>query len=415
MQTIDASARHFAFPMLALFSGVPRFAEPVHVGRPNIPNIERLMLRFRDVLDRHWLSNDGPLVREFEHRIAEIAGVEHCIATCNATVGLELVIRALELAGEVIIPSFTFVATAHALRWQHITPVFADISSDSYNLDPAQIERHITPRTSGIIATHLWGRSCAVEELQSIADRHNLTLLFDAAHAFRCSHQGRMIGRFGRAEVFSFHATKFVNAAEGGAIVTNDSLLASRLRTMRNFGFVGYDRVDYIGTNGKMSELSAAMGITSLESIEQIVAINRRNYYTYRAGLSSIPGIRISGYCEREHCNYQYVVAEIRPEECGLTRDELCSVLHRENVLVRKYFAPGCHKHKPYRALSSTSEAFLPETDRACERVLLFPTGAAVSVDMINDIVQIVRCAVQSAPIVRNALDATVWHHGDKS
>ena len=389
---------------LAILGGKPRFAQPMHVGRPNIPNVDRLMERFREVLDRRWLTNDGPLVREFERRICEFVGVKHCIAMCNGTVALEIAIRTLELKGEVIVPSFTFVATAHALQWQEITPVFADIAPSGHNLDPSRVERHITPRTTAILATHVWGRSCPVKELQEIADRRGLKLLFDAAHAFGCSHEGKMIGGFGHAEVFSFHATKFVNSAEGGAVVTNDDRVAERIRLMRNFGFAGYDDVDYVGTNGKMNELSAAMGLTSFEAIEDIISVNRRNYEAYRRLLGSIPGIELQLYPDHQRCNYQYVVAEVTSETSGLTRDELVAVLHRENVLVRRYFSPGCHRHEPYCSYFPFSGLLLPETERVCEKVILFPTGTSVSLAEIESIVEIVRIAIEHGPEVRKAL-----------
>src|SRR5438477_2059759 len=251
---------------LALLGGAPAFADKVHVGRPNIGDRARLLERINTMLDTRWLSNGGPFVKEFEERIAGEAGVKHCIAMSNATVALEIAIRALDLKGEVIVPSFTFVATAHALQWQRITPVFCDIDLGTHNIDPQKIEQLITPRTSGILAVHLWGRPCQIRELEELADKHNLKLLFDAAHGFGCSYRGQKIGGFGHVEVFSFHATKFVNSGEGGAVVTNDDSLADRIRLMKNFGFADYDTVIYIGTNGKMNELSAALGLTNLES-----------------------------------------------------------------------------------------------------------------------------------------------------
>jgi len=236
------------------------------------------MKRIGNVLDSRWLTNGGPCAQEFEHRIADLVGVKHCIAICNATVALEIAIRALGLSGEVIVPSFTFIATAHALQWQEITPVFCDVKRNDPTLDPERVEQMITPRTTGIIGVHLWGHACDVEALGEIASRHNLRLIFDSAHAFGCSHGGRMIGGFGDAEVFSFHATKFVNSLEGGAVVTNDDELAKRTRLMQNFGFTHYDQTDYIGTNGKMNEVSAAVGLTNMESMESIISANYRNY-----------------------------------------------------------------------------------------------------------------------------------------
>src|SRR6185312_10178031 len=235
-----------------------------------------------------WLTNDGPLVQDFESRVAQAVGVRHCVAMCNATIALEIAIRALGLKGEVIVPSFTFVATAHALQWQEITPVFCDIDPETCNIDPARVSELITPRTTGIIGVHLWGRPCNTQALVEIARERGLRLLYDASHAFGCSHRGRMIGSFGDAEVFSFHATKFINTLEGGAILTRSDELAEKARLMRNFGFVNYDKVTHVGTNGKMNEMSGAMGLTSLEDMAHFIEVNKANYRAYREGLADV-------------------------------------------------------------------------------------------------------------------------------
>ena len=257
---------------LAVNGAPPLFAEPLHVGRPNIGNHEDFLDLARGILERQWLSNNGPLAQEFERTIADYLGVEHCVAMCNGTIALEIATRALDMQGEVIVPSYTFVATAHALQWQEITPIFADIDPVTQTLDPDAVRRMITPRTTGILGVHLWGRPCAVEALQEIADEHDLSLMYDASHGFGCSHKGRLLGSFGQCEVFSFHATKFFNTFEGGAVVTNDDELAEKMRLMRNFGFHGYDNVIYPGTNGKMTEIAAAMGLTNFAELERFVA-----------------------------------------------------------------------------------------------------------------------------------------------
>src|SRR6266446_3292396 len=326
---------------LAIFGGTPAFVEKLHVGRPNIGNRERLLARINDLLDRRWLTNDGPYVQQLERDLADFLGVKHCIAMCNATVALEITIRAAGLSGEVIIPSFTFIATAHALQWQKITPVFCDIDPRNHMIDPSRVEELITPRTTGIIGVHLWGQPCDIEALTSIARRHGLKLLFDAAHAFNCSWRGRMIGNFGDAEVFSFHATKFFNTFEGGALATNDAELAQRVQRMRNFGFSGMDQTDALGTNAKMSEASAAMGLTNLESLPIFLAANYRNYTAYRQGLDGVPGVRMLQYETSERRNYQYIVLEIDESQALLTRDQLRDILWAENVLARRYFYPG--------------------------------------------------------------------------
>jgi dTDP-4-amino-4,6-dideoxygalactose transaminase len=389
---------------LAIFGGVSAFREKLHVGRPNIGNRKRLFERINDVLDRRWLTNDGPLLQEFENRIAKMIGVRHCIAVCNGTLALEIAIRALGLKGEVILPSMTFIATAHALQWHGIKPVFCDIDPRTHNLDPGQVQQRITPSSTAILGVHLWGRPCDVESLKEIAQRHNLKLLFDAAHAFACSHNGRMIGNFGDAEIFSFHATKFFNTFEGGAVVTNDSDLANKIRLMRNFGFAGYDNVVDIGTNAKMTEISAAMGLTSLESLDEFVAVNRSNYKSYQSWLSDLLGVALLKYDETEKCNYQYIVIEVDEEVARIGRDQLGMVLLAENVLTRRYFYPGCHRMEPYRSIYPNAGQSLSQTERMADRVLCLPTGTAIGTEEIRKICNIISLVIKNAEYVREGL-----------
>ena len=393
---------------LAIFGGAPAFAEPVHVGRPNIGNREHLMARINDMLNRRWLTNNGIYVQELERELEKKLGVKHCIAMCNATVALEIVIRALELKGEVIVPSFTFIATAHALQWQEITPVFCDVDPETHNLDPRRVEELITPRTTGIIGVHLWGRPCNIDPLTEIAQRRQLKLLFDAAHAFGCTSAGRYIGNFGDAEVFSFHATKFFNAFEGGAVTTNDDALAAKIRLMKNFGFSGYDNVVYIGTNGKMSEASAAMALTSLESMDSFIATNRANYETYAISCAEFPGLKLVRYDGNERNNYQYVVVEVDESQTILSRDDLIKVLHAENVIARRYFYPGCHRMEPYRSFFPHARLLLPDTEALANRVLVLPTGTGVDVGSINKIGRILGAAIKQASAVHNRLQEDV-------
>ncbi len=388
---------------IAVLGGAPAFSEKLHVGRPNIGNRDRLRERIEDILDRRWLTNHGPYVHEFERRIAEMVGVRHCIAMCNGTVALEIAIRALGLTGDVIVPSFTFVATAHALQWQEITPVFCDVDPETHTLDPAQVELSITPHTTGIIGVHLWGRPCDVDRLEGIARKYHLKLMFDAAHALGCSYQGRMIGSFGDAEVYSFHATKFLNTFEGGAVVTNDDELATKIRLMKNFGFAGFDNVIYIGTNGKMNEVSAAMGLTALESLEEFIAVNRRNYEQYRRELGDLDGLKMVTYNPVEKNNYQYVIFEVNPD-LGLSRDELVNMLHAENIIARRYFAPGCHRMEPYRTQYPQAGLRLPHTEALANRVFSLPTGTSIDPEAVTTICHLVRLMVTHRQEIRVAL-----------
>lgn len=363
---------------LAIHGAPPAFTEALHVGRPNICDREGFLRRMEQVLDNQWLTNNGPMVQEFEQRIAERLGVKHCVAMCNGTIALEIAIRALGFSGEVIVPSWTFVATAHALYWQDITPVFADIDPATHNLDPDAVRRMITPRTTGIIGVHLWGRAAPVDALQAIADEHGLGLMFDAAHAFDSTYRGQPIGRFGRCAVFSFHATKAFNAMEGGAVTTDDDELAEAMRLMRNFGFAGYDNVIHPGTNGKMVEACAAMGLSNLGGFDEVVAANRRNHAAYREALAGIPGIALLDYDPGERNSYHYMVVEV-DECCAASRDEIVAALHAENVLARKYFWPGCHRMRPYCDLPAREGQALAQTDMVAGKVIVLPNGSSVS------------------------------------
>jgi dTDP-4-amino-4,6-dideoxygalactose transaminase len=380
---------------LAVNGAPPLFLEPLHVGRPNIGNHAEFLRRASEILDRAWLSNNGPVAQEFEHKIAAFLGVKHCIAMCNGTIALEIATRALELRGEVIVPSYTFIATAHALQWQEITPIFADIDPSTHNIDPASVRRMITPRTTGIIGVHLWGRASPVRELEAIASEHNLRLMFDASHGFGCTLNGKLLGSFGECEVFSFHATKFFNTFEGGAVVTNDDGLAEKMRLMRNFGFVDFDKVIYPGTNGKLTEIAAAMGLTNLAELDRFVAINRRNYEVYRAGLSNLRGLRLAPYDPDEKGNYQYIVVEI-DGQFPVDRDGVIKALHAENILARRYFWPGCHNMEPYLSYYPHAGLMLPNTTAVAGRVIVLPTGSAVTEDDIRGILSVIKALATS-------------------
>jgi len=367
-----------------------KFKDPLHVGKPNVGNRETFLRLTNEIFDRGWFTNNGQLVQEFEQRVADYLGVKNCVAMCNGTVALEIAIRAIDLKGEVIIPSYTFIATAHALHWQGITPVFADIDPQTHNLDPVSVRSMITPRTTGIIGVHLWGRGAPHDALQAIADEYDLKLMYDAAHAFGCSCNGKMIGNFGECEVLSFHATKFFNTFEGGAIVTNNDMIADKVRLMRNFGFADTDSVIYPGTNGKMIEVCAAMGLTNLDYIDTVIAANRHNYHAYCDALSDLPGLSVLAYDEAERNNYQYVVLEVG-KECPVNRDTIVAALHAENILARKYFWPGCHNMKPYRDLFPHAGLVLSNTEYVVDRVIVLPTGVNFTGEAINVVASVMR------------------------
>jgi len=379
---------------LAIFGADPAFSQYKMVGVPNIGNRGLLFSYINDILDRKWLTNNGKYVKELEEKIRVMLGVKHAIAVANGTVGLEIAIRATGMTSEVIVPSFTFVATAHALSWQGIIPKFSDINRNTYTLDEEGIEKNITEKTRGIIGVHVYGQPCNIDQISQIAREHNLSLIFDAAHAFGNSYKGRPIGNFGDAEIFSFHGTKFFNTFEGGAIVTNDDDIAEKCEYMRNFGLGNGEVSKYPGTNGKMNEVSAAMGLVNLESIDEFVKINKRNHMTYRRELEGIQGINLLEYDEREKCNYQYAVIMIDENSAGLNRDDIMRVLKAEGVQTRRYFFPGVHKMEPYKTMFPDMDKFLPITEMVTARVLALPTGTSVNDEEIEKISQIIRISV---------------------
>lgn len=398
---------------LAALGGAPLFSEPLHVGRPNLGDRDALMRRINSVLDRRWFTNDGPLLRELEHRLAQYLEVEHCVAMCNATVALEVLARGLDLSGEVIVPGFTFIATAHAFAWLGLQPVFCDVDPATHTLDAADVAPQVKASTSAIVGVHLWGNGCDVSALQVAAK--GKPLLFDAAHALGSSHKGQSIGGFGNAEVFSFHATKFFSTFEGGAITTNDDALASELRLLRNFGFAGYDAVMTLGTNAKLNEISAAMGLSSLDNIAQTIELNRQTFTHYARVLETLEGVRFlrsaGNATSNERSNYQYVVCEVGAA-APLNRDQLLTVLWAENVRARRYFFPGCHRVPPYENAGTRA---LPVTERLAAEVIVLPAGGAVTEEDVERIGDLIGFALQHADELHAQLPAYVPPGGFKA
>lgn len=353
-------------------------------GCPNLGDRDLFDELVDQIFERKWLTNNGIVVQEFEQMLCKYLGVKHCIPVCNATIGLQVACHALDLSGEIVMPAFTFIATPHAARWIGLAPTFADVDPQTHTIDPASIERCITPKTSAIMGVHVWGNSCDVDSIHDIARKHDLKIIYDAAHAFGCANRSGMIGNFGNCEVFSFHATKFFNTFEGGAIATNDDELANRLRKITNFGFSGTDCVEHLGTNAKMSEISAAMGISVFASLDRILSHNRQNYFKYVERLGSLEGVRLIPYSDQLRSNWQYVVVEIDESKFGVSRDQVMAYLHTAGIGARRYFYPGCHNAEPYR--HSITHENLPVTERLCDAVLCLPTGSSICPDNIDEI-----------------------------
>lgn len=389
---------------LNIFSGIPTFRNKLFLGTPNISNSSYFYEMIKDIFQRKWLTNNGQYVKQFEAMIQEYLGVRNAIAVNNGTTGLQIAFRAMDLKGEVIVPSYTFIATVHSLFWLGINPVFCDIDPRTFNIDINKAEKLINKKINGIVAVDVYGRPSEKDKLESLATEYDVPLIFDAAHAFGNSFHGKMIGNFGDAEVFSFHATKFLNTFEGGVITTDDDELATKIRAMRNFGFLDDHTSRFLGTNGKMTEISAAMGIVNLQNIDRIIEINKANYNAYKEGLKNIPGIRLIEYSDLERNNYQYVIIEVIPEECGLTRDELTVVLDTEGIGTRKYFWPACHQMEPYSSLYPNAGSALHISEIIASRVLALPTGTSVSTEDVFSICNVIRLSIFGASKVKDQL-----------
>lgn len=395
---------HGVWKDLAILGGRPVFDEPLHVNRPNAVDRDPLFRRIDELLERRWLSN-GQLVREFETEIGRIAGTSHCIATCNGTLAIEVAVTGLDLTGEVIVPSFTYIATVQALRRLGITPVYCDVDEATHNIDPEHAEELISPRTSAILGVHLWGNACDIDRLQEVAERRGVRLLFDAAHALGSTYGGRPIGGFGSAETFSFHATKFVSTAEGGAVTTDDDELATRLRSARNLGLDETSRIAGFGTNAKMSELCAAMGLTQLEQFEALIAANEATVEAYRSRLDGVVGIDVFEAESHGRTNSQYVVTIVDELLTGISRDDILRSLEAENILAKRYFHPGCHRMDPHNTDTHDGPGTsLPVTDRLARTVLVLPGGASIGREEIDGVCRTLRLIVDQGPEIRSSL-----------
>ena len=375
----------------------PDLEPPLHVGQLNRPPFPEFRAMVEDVFVRGVFTDRGPLEQTLDRALAEHFGVRNAISVVNGTAALMLLLRALDVRGEVITTAFTFPATLQALTWAGMTPVFCDVDPRTHVLSASMVEAKIGPATAAILGVHIWGRGCDPVALEGLARRRGLKLVFDAAHATGCTFEGRRIGGFGDGEIFSFHATKILNGAEGGCITTDDDDLAARLRRMRDFGEEGSSASDLLRLNAGLSEAQAAMALLGLRHLPDWTEENRRRYELYRAELAGIAGVSFVDYAANEQSNFQFVVVAISPAAFGMTRDELLKTLYARQVFVRRYFSPGLHRTPPF---SDGGVADLPVTDSLCETLLQLPTGQAITADHVRAICAVIReVGAQLSPV----------------
>jgi len=363
----------------ALFGAKPLFDKPLPIGQLYFPSWERYGAAFRGIFERQYYTNQGPLTEQLEERLQQFLGVKHAICVSNATIGLAMATDAMRLTGKVILPAFTFAASAQSLSWAGLKPVFCDIDPDTHQIDLNRIGALIDEEVSAIMGVNLWGGTCRPKALQDLADAKGVQLYFDSAHAFGCVVDGVKIANFGRAEVFSFHATKILSATEGGCVCTNDDGLAAHLRNIRSSYGAGRS-VNVVKTaNGRMSEAQAAIALMSLEDFPANQKNNEALFRLYETQLKAIPGLQLVRPTGVSFSNYQYLVCSVDEREFGLPRDLLIDLLKAENVIARRYFYPGLHRSIPYAQELPQYLDSLPNTDSLCASSIQFPIGALVS------------------------------------
>ncbi len=352
-----------------------KFEKPVYVTSPILPDLGKFNDMLRAIWASKWLTNHGNMHAELEKRLESVLKVKNVSIFNNGTIALLTALKVLDLppGSEVITTPFTFPATPHCITWNHLKPVFCDISAESMTIDADMIERHVNSQTSAILGVHVYGIPCDTEKIEMIAKRHNLKVVYDAAHCFTTEINGAGIGTCGDMSMFSFHATKLFHTVEGGCLTYDNSEYREKLYFLRNFGIKNEDEVVDIGINGKMNELQACIGLLNLEIFEEEKRKRIAIRSTYVEQLQTVSGIRIVHVPEGVTDSMGYFVIRIHEDTFGLSRDAVYQKLKEYNVFSRKYFYPLCSEYEPYKSLPSSSEENLPVANRVKREVLCLP------------------------------------------
>ena len=384
----------------AILGGTPILSDRVPVSSATLPDLSAVMDRYQDIFSTGMITN-WKYVKEFERRMADYLGVKHAVAVSSATTGLVLTMKVLDLRGDVILPSFTFAVTGHVLAWNGLRPVYADIDPETCLIDPVEVEKAITADTCAILGVHIWGNPCAADQLQDIADRHGLVLLFDAAQATGSRYLERPVGGFGSAEVFSCSPTKVVTSGEGGIVATNDPHVAEKVRVGRNYGDDGSYDCQFGGLNARLSELHAALGLASLEMSEDHIGHRQNLMETYRCRLHETPGIRFQKTTPGGVSNGVYFSIIVDPDKFGLSRDQLYEALNAENVDTRRYYSPPLHRQRVYAELASKYEGKLPHTERISSSALTLPMFSHMTEGQVMGICDAIDRLHRNSEVVR--------------
>lgn len=368
------------------------FSEKIYVTRPVFPTIEEVTAKLQEIWSSKWLTNNGPQHELLEKELTQFLKVPYLSLFNNGTIALIVACQSLRLSGEVITTPFTFAATPHVLSWNGIAPIFCDVDAETMNIDANKIESMITPRTTAILAVHVFGTPCDVVKIQEVADRYGLKVVYDAAHAFGVEIDGRGIGNFGDISMLSFHATKLYHTVEGGALLHGDKNLKQRIDLLKNFGIKNEDEVVMPGINGKLDEVRAAIGRIMLNYVEGENLKRIALHKVYNEELSGVEGIKlmpeIAANVKR---NYQYYVIRIDEKIFGRSRDEVYDEFKKYNVYTRKYFHPLCSDYTCYRQLNSARPENLPVANVVGSQVLSMPMYGGLSEDDVRKICAILK------------------------
>ncbi len=361
--------------------------KPITVTQPCLPPLEEFIPYLQQIWQNKWLTNNGPLHQQLEKELAEYLGVKYISVFSNGTLALITALQALNITGEVITTPFSFVATTHSLWWNKIKPVFVDIEPEYLNLDPTKIEAAITPQTTAIMPVHVYGNPCKVDEIQRIADKHGLKVIYDAAHAFGVKKDGDSILNYGDLSVLSFHATKVYSTIEGGAIICHTEEMKHHIDNLKNFGFRGETVVEEPGINAKLNEVQAAYGLLQLKYVDGFIARRKEITELYRSLLKDIPGIHFLNDMPGVTHGYSYFPILIDKDKFVKSRDELYEHLKSHNIYSRRYFYPLISSFEPYNTLESSTPTNLKVAHKAAENVLCLPIFVELEDKQIIEIV----------------------------
>ena len=369
---------------------VKAFARPIYVTRPFLPPLEEFCQGLEEIWETRWLTNNGPILKRFTQELCNYFESDNVCLFNNGTLALQIALQGMGISGEVITTPFTFVATTHSLYWNKIRPVFVDIEPDYYTLDPEKVEAAITPWTTAILAVHVYGFPCKLNALADIARRHNLKLIYDAAHAFGIKIGGKSIAHFGDLSMFSFHATKPYHSMEGGMLIFKESGLKNVFDYLKNFGFKNELEVVMPGTNAKMNEIQSLLGILVLKHLKEVVAKRAKITQLYHEHLKDIPGIRLTPDLSPDiYYTHAYMPIEVDEEEFGMSRDSLYEKLKEYNVFSRRYFYPLICDYACYRSVSIKDP--LTVARRVSDRIVTLPIYDSLELSDVEAICEIVQ------------------------